>query len=312
LKLKFKPKTSFIFLIIGTFVVGGIAVGSNEVDGVLFSLAGTGTEVPDVDCWGKTQSTFGVDDNDNPIVLENSSFLSAPPLFDFITIGGETPTSADVITHFLKQRCTFPTGNSDNTDLPLVVKAGSAFKVSVYAYEEGVDNKELVFTQTKTVPSDVELLWNTESILMDFDIPLKNIIDGLKVGEYEATAEIVVEGTARMNYKGIQTHSSSNWQFEYEATDVRTWIDFPIKKTSTATVKVVTGGTGSGSDSQVFDKNNLGSKNINDKSNDDLTEFIECAKIMNTECMFHEKYNSLWMVIGVGVVGMAYMERSRQ
>lgn len=302
-KFKFQPKLAFLFAIIAGTFLGSVSIFSNEVDGVLFSLTGN-TEVPDVDCWGKTTSSL------DGLLLEKSSFLSGHPTFNLITIGDETPTTADIIDYEGFLRCTFPTGNSENTSLPLVIAKGSSFKVSVYAYEKNVDEKQLVFTETKTVNQDVILLWNTESKFISFEVPLKNILEGLKAGEYEATAELRLEGTAIMNYQGFtDQHQAINWQFKFEQDDVRNWIDFPINKAPGATVSV--GGSSSGSDSrQVFDSPDT--KNINDHSNDDLTEFIECAKIMNTECLFNEKFNGYWMVIGmVGIVGV-FMERSRQ
>lgn len=293
-KLKFKPKTSFAFLIIGIFIVGGITVGSNDVDGVLFSLTDPGKPVPGIDCWAKASTSFGGDE------VAKSSFLSNSPTFDLTTITSETDISGD-FTHDGRIRCTFPIADESNTTLPLIVAKNSVFKISVYAYEEGIDDKQLVFSQTKTLDKDVELLWNTESDFVSFDVPLKNVVDGLKSGKYEATAEFRIEGTPIMGYKGSVSNNFS-WQFPIQENNIRTWVDFPIDKTTAKVTGVIDNG-----------KNvNLEIRDSENKSGDDATEFIECLKVMNTECLFNEKFNTYWMVIGVGGLGLMYMERSRQ
>ncbi len=295
MKLKFKPKITAVFFVIAILVVGAVHVGSNDVSGVLFSLTSPGNDVPGIDCWAKASTYYNGDE------VAKSSFLANPPTFNLASVSTGDVIS-DVITHDGKIRCTFPIADESNTTLPLVIKAGSSFKVSVYAYEKGIDDKQLVFTQVKTVPNDVPLLWNTENTFVSFNVPMGDVISGLKLGAYDATVETRIEGTAQMYYADIVVADSTLWKFPIEQTDITTWFDFPLNKLSGKVGGVTAGG--------VFDKPDV--KNVDDKSNDDITEFIECAKAMNTECLFNEKYNVYWMIIGVAVVGSMYMERSRQ
>jgi hypothetical protein len=297
-KFKFNPKHSLLILTISVILVGGVYMGSNEVNGVLFTVTDTvgDRSVADVDCWGKSTDSIGGEE------IAKSSFLAGHPTFDFVTVTSETDTSETTIQHDLKQRCTFPTGNSETTSLPIVVKAGSEFKVSVYAYEKGVDAKQLVFTQTKKVQSDVELFWNTEATFLTFDVPLENIVDGLKIGKYQAQVEIQTEGTAKMYYKDIVASDDSLWKYPFENNDIRTFFDFPIDKK--------TGKVGGIQDGTVFDKPPI--KDTSSKSNDDITEFIECAKIMNTECLFNEKFNTIWTGLIILGAGVFIVERNRE
>lgn len=276
-------------------MIGGIHVGSNDVSGVMFSLTDPGQKVPGIDCWAKASTLFNGDE------VAKSSFLADSPTFNFATVNAGDDIS-DKITHDGKIRCTFPIADESNTTLPLVIKASSQFKVSVYAYEKGIDNKQLVFTQVKTVQEDVPLLWNTENTFISFDIPMSNIIDGLKIGEYDATVETRVEGTAKMYYQDFEVSDSLLWKYPIEQNEITTWFDFPLNK--------ISGSVGGIKDDGTFEKPPI--KNVDDKSNDDITEFVECAKAMNTECLFNEKFNTIWIVLGVGVFGLMYMERSRQ